>query len=453
MEEINLFINSCTKKELIKYIDLTDTKVNGFTKKFKNAPESLLKQALKRKLEDKNYSFFNGLLASLTKIYDFLNPINDFESFIINLTRNKEIIPEADALGVFLYNFPEKKEKILPKIKENIEKGNYIFDIKLENLEIDSQNVNDKFFSITGLNNLINDFYDDHIQSLKSTFLKNHDIEEYNECLNKVEGIDWIDFVKIYFELIKDYDEQIVYMSYLNANENKIKNYKGEITRLHLLLIYELYLELTIEDKNKIESKVEQIVKENESLKERIEYLEKNEQRQLRINNKLETNNIKLKNKMNQNEKKFKEERNELNDIINKKNSKIRKQKKEINKFKIENENLIQKEELLNHWGYSKKNTPKNNLVILSYEDSSLFKLFFGRYEFINTSINSNDLKQKLSNNEKIIIINKAHLNTQKLLEIENYINSKKNVLLSYNPKDLVIKIIKVMEKENINIL
>ena len=99
-------------------------------------------------------------------------------------------------------------------------------------------------------------------------------------------------------------------------------------------------------------------------------------------------------------------------------------------------------------WGYNKKEDKQSDLVIINYEDSELFKLFFGKYDFIKSNSNLNDFKLKLKNLEnRCVIINKANLSTQKLLEIENFINSKKKILLAYNSKDLVYKIIQHLKR------
>lgn len=109
---------------------------------------------------------------------------------------------------------------------------------------------------------------------------------------------------------------------------------------------------------------------------------------------------------------------------------------------------------MLKNWGYSENKKNKNNLVIVTYQDNDLFKLFFKEYEFIKSTANLNDLKQKLqTKKEQLIIINKAELNTQKLLEIESYIDSKKIIIISYTPQEFVTKTIKKLAEENLNIL
>jgi hypothetical protein len=448
LEEIDIFINLCTKEDLIKYIKLVEVKVKGFTKNFKNAPKILLKNSLKKELEKHNYAFYEGLISSIAEYYDQFKVVNDFDAFIINVNRESEDIPQANAFAIFANKFPEKKEEYLPKIKDNMKNDKFIFDINLDDFEINEQNANDKFYSMSGMSTLAIDFYNDYIKRLKLILFKYYDENEYHNCFKEVEDISWLDFTKLYYDLIKKYDENIVHMSYLSANEEKILSYDGEIAKIHLLLIYELYLELILEDKREIENEKEKLVDDNNTLEEKLNYLEKQNERQEKSINKLEKKNKNLQDKLNDLKINFKDERKDLNDIIKNQKTEITKKSNIIEKLQEKNKNLVSTEELLSSWGYNEKEDKQSDLVIINYEDSELFKLFFGKYKFIKSNSNLNDFKLKLKNIEdKFIIINKANLSTQKLLEIENFINSKKKILLSYNPKDLVYKIIKQLKR------
>jgi len=225
-------------------------------------------------------------------------------------------------------------------------------------------------------------------------------------------------------------------------------NYDGEVEKIHLLLIYELYLELILEDKKEIESKKEQLADKNHSLEEKLNYLKKQNERKEKSNNHLEKKNKKLQNKLNDLKNKFKDERKELNEIIRSKKIDIKKKDQIDVELEEENKKLLTAEELLTAWGYNKKENKQSDLIIINYEDSELFKLFFGKYEFIKSDSNLNDFKLKLKNIEdEFVIINKANLSTQKLLEVEDFINSRKKILLSYSPKDLVCKIIRHLKR------
>lgn len=448
MEEIDIFINLCTKEDLIKYIKLIEVKVNGFTKNFKNAPKILLKNSLKKKLEKHNYAYYDGLISSITEYYDQFKVVNDFDAFIINVNRESEEIPEANAFAIFANKFPEKKEEYLPIIKDNMKNDNFIFDINLDDFEINEKNVNDKFYSMSGMSTLAIDFYNDYIKKMKLILLKYYDENEYSSCFEEVQNISWLDFSRLYYDLIKKYDENIVHMSYLSANEKKVLSYDGELAKIHLLLIYELYLELTLEDKREINNEKEKLTDKNNSLEEKLNYLEKQSDRQEKANNKLEKSNKELQNKLNNLEREIKDKKDELNNIIKNQKADIKKKNSVIKKLQEENKKLVTTEELLTSWGYNKKEKNQSDLVIINYEDSELFKLFFGKYEFIKSNSNLNDFKLKLRNIEdKLVIINKANLSTQKLLEIENFINSTKKIILSYNQKDLIYKIIKQIQR------
>lgn len=316
MEEIDIFINLCTKEDLIKYIKFIDVEVKGFTKKFKKAPKILLKNSLKKELKKHNYAFFEQFISAISEFYDQFKTVNDFEAFIINVNRESLDISEANVFAIFTNKFPEKKEEYLPKIKDNMKNNKFIFDINLDSLEINEQNVNDKFYSMSGMSTLSIDFYNDYIKKLKLILFKYYDENEYSSCFEKVKDMSWLDFSKFYYDLIKNYDENIVHMSYLSGNEEKVLSYDGELAKIHLLLIYELYLELTLEDKREIKKEKEKLSDTNNSLEEKLNYLEKQCDRQEKANNKLEKSNKELKNKLNNLEKEIKDKKDELNDII-----------------------------------------------------------------------------------------------------------------------------------------
>jgi precorrin-6B methylase 2 len=160
-----------------------------------------------------------------------------------------------------------------------------------------------------------------------------------------------------------------------------------------------------------------------------------------------------LKQEISENKKDFQEENEKLDNLIIQQKKDLKSNQNIIADLRKEVEEKIKAEELLNKWGYEDKY--ENNIVIISYEESSLYKLFFGDYIFINSNKRADNIVEKiLQVDNNYIIINKAKLSTKKLLEIENVIDSNLKInLLSYTPKDFTIKIIKKLEEENFNIL
>lgn len=454
MEELEIFIKLCNKQELIENIKLTNTKVNGFTKNFKHAPQTILKNSLKNRLAKKNYKYFFGLIKAISNSFEKFSLGDDFSSFILDVNRKKDVISQVEAFSIFLERFPKKKEKYLDQIKINIKNNNFIFDFEVEELKITTENVDQKFIELSGMNHLIDEFYDKYLFQLKEKLFKEEDKEKYIECKNKVKDQKWFNFVKLYPELIKNFAEKTIFLSYLETNQDLILEYAVNLKRIHLLIIYEVYLQLVIEENEGLENSLTDLINLNESLERKVDFLKKKDERETRANERLETKAKRLESEINEKQKKYKKEKNDLNILIKEKNKKIKNKENKIKKLEIENSHLINKKELLKSWGYSKKQNFENDLVIITYEDSGLFKLFFKHYDFIKSTANLNDLKQKLqTKKEQLIIINKAELNTQKLLEIESYIDSKKIIIISYTPQEFVTKTIKKLAEENLNIL
>lgn len=456
MEELEIFIKLCTKKELIDHIKLTDTKVNGFTRNFQNAPAAILENALLKKLEQKNYSRFLQLIKVISNSFEKFNLGDDFSSFILDINRKKEVITQAEAFAIFLHRFPEKKEAYLPELKNNIKAGEFIFKIELDDkeLEITAENAAAKFLELSGMNHLVKEFYANFLPQLKTKLFKIESKNNFNSAFNQVEAKSWLEFVELYPELITNFDEKIIYLAYLEANQELILEYELELKRVHLLIIYELYLQLVIEENENLKGNLGTLIDLNDSLEEKVAYLEKKAEREERTLKRLETKGEELKTELKETKKETEAEKRELKKSLKNKSKELDQKNEIVEKLKAEKRKLVAKEELLQKWGYNKKEKLKKSLVLLTYQDCDLYKLFFKDYEFINTESNLNDLKQKLASKDKeLIVINKAELNTQKLLAVEACLNNNFIIITAYQPEELITETIKKLTEGNLNIL
>lgn len=454
MEELEIFIKLCTKKELIEYIKLTDTKVNGFTKNFKNAPAAILEKALLKKLEQQNYSRFLKLIKAISASFEKFNLGDDFSSFILDINRKKDVISEAEAFAIFLHRFSEKKDSYLQEIEANIKNKKFVFKLELNELEITAENAAAKFLKLSGMNNLVEEFYDNYLPQLKTKLFKIESKNDFSSAFSEVKNKSWLEFVELYPELITKFDEKIIYLAYLEANQESILEYELELKRVHLLIIYEIYLQLVIEERENAEGNLACALDLNDSLEERVEYLEKKDEREKRTLERLETKTKELKAELKQNKKVAEAEKRKLKNKVQTKITELEHKNVKIAELKAENNRLVKKEELLQDWGYNKKSRLKNKLVLVTYQNCDLYKLFFKDYDFINSESNLNDLKQKLaSKDEELIIINKAELNTQKLLEVETYLNNNFIVITAYKAEEFITETIKKLTEENLNIL
>ena len=126
------------------------------------------------------------------------------------------------------------------------------------------------------------------------------------------------------------------------------------------------------------------------------------------------------------------------------------KNNKKINDLETKLNNRKEIDKILNNWGYDKEKDSK--LVIISYENSKLYKLFFGNYVFINSQEAFQNINNLLSEYEErfMIVINKAQLNTKKLLKIESLIKSSNQYTFFASSPQMFVKKILKYKGENI---
>lgn len=452
MDEIDFYLDLCTKEDMVRLITLNDVRVRGFSKNFNSAPEIILKNALKKDLSKKGGKHFTYLVKNSINKYDSFN-ITDFNSFLLKINKFKDNLTEPHAFLLFLNKFQEKKDDYLPIMIENKKNNIYIFDIEIKNPDITKTNVNDLFLSFSGINSLYNKFYNDYRDSLCEYMLKTVDDAQYRECEIEVKDISWIEFVEKYPNLIRKYEDKIIYMAYLTVNKNNIiKNEDEQIKFIHFLLIYDLVLEIEVEQKNDYKNIYKKKAFEIKELKEKM-----NNWRDKAIKDEKLYKQIKEKNKeIKEDYNKDFQEKLEILDYKDTVIKKLKDDKKQIKKelkeikyqctSKIENlskklKNIKKIDDYFSQWGYTQHET---KLAIISYEDSDLYKLFFDKYIYINSGQDSSGINFDLANcdNSCLIVINKANMSTKKLFSIERILKNNKRtnklVTISYNPKELI---------------
>jgi hypothetical protein len=104
--------------------------------------------------------------------------------------------------------------------------------------------------------------------------------------------------------------------------EKIIDNEDEKSSYLHLLMIYEVFLQLTLEDKDDFKIKLKTELSEKKDLNEKVKYLEKKTKREEKLVSNLKTKILNLKQEISENKKDFQEENEKLDKYIKKKYAK-----------------------------------------------------------------------------------------------------------------------------------
>ncbi|MFW6015989.1 MAG: hypothetical protein ACOCRK_06090 [bacterium] len=463
MNELELFVELCTKDELTKLVEKYNVKINGFNKNFNNAPNVLLRNSIKNDFSKKGNKKFNHILTKNIPKMKIIEE-QDINLYILKANKYKNFIPESKMFLKFLSLFPETKGYYLPRFIENKKSDKFIFDLELKNLNLNDNNANDLFLSLSDSSNAIDKFYESYKDDVYQVVINDNSVKEYDHCFNEVKDVSWLDFVKKYIKLIKNHDETLIYMAYLDANQKEIQKINDmELKYIHSLIMYEIILNSEYEEKNIFKKKCNKLSLENQLLKTEKDNLfnkaiklegkiKEIVEDKKKTKNELDNKIKKLQDDLNYEKEKIKDIK-KVKKAVEKELEKAQKNhKKEIDNLSNEIGNHKSLEDYFVQWGYQ---STKSNIIIFTYEDSKLYKLFFDQYMFINSTHNIFSIKNQLSQctGNTIIVINKVGINTKKLLELEKEIETLENehkimISLSFSPISLITDIINKFGEE-----
>lgn len=440
MNDIEFFATLCTKDELIKFINIFDINISGFSRNLSKAPEKLIRSKFINKIAHKNFVVFDKICEVACSVYDSSDMPEDFNSFILLMLNKKDYISEADIFCFLAKKFPEKKTKFMPQLIENNNKGNHILKVFINNLNVTKENAFNIFMELNDTDIVLENFYDIYRNEIRDYYKSKDIYKEYTECLEKLKDVTWAEFVDQYINMLNEHKESIIFFAYLDGNKDMIMDTKNnDIKNIYLLMVYEVVIdhERNISKIKSQELKIKD--KDLKDLQDNYNLLNKQYER-------LEKSHKKL-------EKKLGEIRSKNQNIIEELQAEIRSKEKiidsknnQISKLNSELESKVNKEVLFEKWGETNNDL---KLVIISYDDSNLFNLFFGKYNFIDSSKSTHNITNMLQkySAEFKIIINKAKLNTGKLLNLEDNLKDKnKTTIFANNPRELIIKTIPHLE-------
>ena len=446
MKELELFINLASKEEITKIIKAKGVEVRGFTNNFRKAPTAFLKNSLKQflaKSGGKNFRrLINEDIGSNAKKYQGY----DYKNFIYEMIKNQDAIPDNVAFGMFLYLYPNRVDDYLSQFIENVEENKYIFDLELDKEEITDDNATNIFVNINKFDSLLDKFYKfkDELYEDLLKLIDNKDL--IDSCLEEVQTISWIEFVKLYPELIKSYDDKVIYYSYLVGNEVEIKGVNDDtLLNIYLIMAYEVFLQVEQEIRDDYGEKIQFIIKELDRFEEIEENYEKDKKKLKRLKKQVKKRKVSLK-KLKQNnqtlERKIKNKEKDYKKEIDKLNSEYQ---TKYEKLKDELDSSVKVKELLRKWGAIEE---ESNLVIIDKSNSELYELFLGSYIYLNPKNNLENIEEELKDNDVqdyTVIINRGGINTKELLHLEKVLEDyqiNKEIVNAYSPKDFIKEII-----------
>lgn len=440
MKKVELFVKLCDKEELADYINIFDVNVDGFRNANK-APKPTLEKTFLEENKLSKGEFFSKVceVATDLKISENITYPQKFNIFIAYIRRliNTDRISESTGFCLLLKNHPDKAEKYLSDMTNKHKDGKCIFNLDIIMTDIKKENALDIFKDIYIPEEAFKIFYEGYGDEIDLYFKDLYGEEEYEECKSEFDSLSWSEFVGKYYESINIFDEYLIFTVYLINNKNRIMNLTDEDQKnIHLLLIYELTLQYVSEKHEFLDDKHEELLKEYNELKKQYKSLEKEL-------NKRESKLKRLEKQKNKFEEESKKRIRNLETTIEKKNSSLEQHKKENIKLRDEIDNKVDLNKLLKEWGLNENNL-NQNIIIICRKDYELFDLFFGKHEFIDCQMPANDIIREIeSYNDYLAIINKARINTNKLLQLEESIEAKNRItIFSSSPKDIVVKVI-----------